>query len=430
VDGGALTQASRERPKELQKESFPHRCAGTDAARESLEPGFARPRRAPGCGLACVIGSMDLVRPLGLAGIDCAVVAEPGRATRYSRFARAVVEWADPWTEPEVLLERLMRFAAAQPHPPALFYEGDWDLLLVSRNREQLREAFRFVVADAQLVEDLVDKDRFLTLADRVGLPVPNSRHLRPSEAEPPDLDLPYPVLVKPVTRQIATWAPIAGRAKALRADTQRELADIWVRLAQGGVDVVVQALIPGPESRLECYQAYIDEAGEVVGEFTGRKIRTYPTTFGFSTAVEVTDVADVAALGREVVGRLGLHGVAKLDFKRDPAGELWLLEVNPRFNLWHHPAALAGVNLPALVYADLMGLPRAPVQRARPGTRWVHRRDVRAARQMGIPLRRWLRWALSAEAKSAVALSDPMPVVHGSLSRLAGAILPGRQRA
>ena len=44
----------------------------------------------------------------------------------------------------------------------------------------------------------------------------------------------------------------------------------------------------------------------------------------------------------------LGLRGVAKLDFKRTAAGELVLLEVNPRFNLWHLPGAVAGVNLPA----------------------------------------------------------------------------------
>ena len=64
------------------------------------------------------------------------------------------------------------------------------------------------------------------------------------------------------------------------------------------------------------------------------------------------------------IVERLALTGVAKLDFKRDPQGNLRLLEINPRFNLWHHAGAIAGVNIPALVYADLAGLPRPPVIR------------------------------------------------------------------
>jgi predicted ATP-grasp superfamily ATP-dependent carboligase len=228
----------------------------------------------------------------------------------------------------------------------------------------------------------------------------------------------------------MATWAPIAGRAKALAADTPRALDAIWPRLADAGLDVVVQSLVPGPETRVESYHVYVDASGEVVGEFTGRKLRTYPAAYGFSTALETTDAPDVARLGRQLVDRLGLCGVAKFDFKRDPAGTLHLLEVNPRFNLWHHPGAHAGVNLPALVYRDLMGLPRGPVRRARPGIRWVHRYDARAARQAGIPLRRWVPGALSADARSAVALDDPMPIVQWSLSRLAGRFLAGRRRA
>ena len=433
MDQRAAGMPSRE---QLREEPFPRSRTARERARESLASGFARRRRVrqtaivPG-GLACVIGGMDLVRPLGLGGIGCAVVAQPGRSTRYSRFTRAVIEWADPWREPAVLLERLMRFGSAEPEQPALFYEGDWDLLLVSRSRERLRGAFRFVVPDAQLVEDLVDKRRFQALADRLALPVPESRHVSPGEVDPRDLGLSFPVIVKPVTRQMATWVPIAGRAKALRADTQRELSAIWPRFADAGFDVIVQKLVPGPETRVESYHVYVDESGEVVGEFTGRKIRTYPAAYGFSTALEITDAPDVGRLGRELVSRLGLCGVAKLDFKRDPAGELRLLEVNPRFNLWHHPGARAGVNLPALVYRDLMGLPRGPLRRARAGVRWVyHRDDARAARQAGIPLRRWLPWALSAEAKSGVTLDDPMPPARWLLSRLAGRLRAGRRLA
>jgi predicted ATP-grasp superfamily ATP-dependent carboligase len=91
-----------------------------------------------------------------------------------------------------------------------------------------------------------------------------------------------------------------------------------------------------------------------IVGEFTGRKIRTYPISYGYSTALIITKAEDVAAQGRKIVTKLGLRGVAKLDFKRDPTGKLWLLEVNPRFNLWHRLGADAGINIPALVFQDL----------------------------------------------------------------------------
>jgi D-aspartate ligase len=370
--------------------------------------------------LACVIGDMDLVRPLGLAGIRSAVLAQPGELSRYSRFTATALDWADSSKEPARLLDILLDFGRRQPEPPILYYGRDWDLLLVSRERERLREAFRFAVADRELVEWLVDKARFQELAERLELPLPASRRLSPHAADPTDVDLQFPLIAKPLTRRNETWKPIAGGGKAVEARTPAALRELWPRLAAAGVDVLVQELIPGPETRVESYHVYVDGRGEIAGEFTGRKIRTYPPAYGYSTAVEITDQADVAELGRDVVGRLGLRGVAKLDFKRAPDGRLRLLEVNPRFNLWHHVGAKAGVNLPALVYADLAGTTRPPARRARAGVRWCyHRNDARAAKAHGIPLARWLPWALSCEAKSAVAWDDPMPIVRGSLARL-----------
>jgi D-aspartate ligase len=41
--------------------------------------------------------------------------------------------------------------------------------------------AFRFVLADAELLERLIDKARFEALAERHELPVPAAQRLRPS---------------------------------------------------------------------------------------------------------------------------------------------------------------------------------------------------------------------------------------------------------
>jgi predicted ATP-grasp superfamily ATP-dependent carboligase len=180
----------------------------------------------------------------------------------------------------------------------------------------------------------------------------------------------------------------------------------------------MAQELVPGGETAIESYNVYVNDAGAIVGEFAGRKIRTHPLTFGDSTALEVTDAADVLALGQRIVKRLKLRGVAKLDLKRAPDGSLRLLEINPRFTLWHHLGACAGVNLAALVYRDLTGLPHPPRAAARAGTRWCKPwSDIRAARASGISLVRWIPWALSCDALSAFAWDDPMPLLGAGLS-------------
>jgi len=370
--------------------------------------------------MACVMGDMDLVRALGLARVPCAAVAKPGAAPRGSRFVRSSLPWVDAWEDPGAMLEVLLAFAATQPLPPVLFYEEDRGLLLVSRNRERLAGAFRFVLADAELVEDLVDKSRFQRLAERLALPVPASRRLDPATLSgAADVDLRFPLIVKPLTRRPERWDPIAGGAKALQVETMGELRTLWPRLVDAGVSVLAQERVPGSEARIESYHVYVDALGKVAGEFTGRKIRTYPQVYGDSTALVITDDPGVRALGRELVERLGLRGVAKFDFKRGPDGRLHLLEVNPRFTLWSHPGAVAGVNLPELVYRDLVGLPRRAARPARAGVRWCRVwRDHAAARDAGVSTAAWLRWVLTCEAKCAMAWDDPVPVLYAGLWR------------
>jgi predicted ATP-grasp superfamily ATP-dependent carboligase len=281
-----------------------------------------------------------------------------------------------------------------------------------------LSESLRFVIGDPELVEQLLDKTLFSALASRLGLPAPRSEVLRAEPGtDPPALSLDYPVVVKPLTRRDTIWVPIAGRSKALRLESERDLRELWPKLGAGGFEFVAQELVPGGEDRIESYHAYVDERGEVAGEFTGRKVRTRPREFGHTTALTTTDEGDVREAGRRCMETLGLRGVAKVDFKRAPSGELLLLEVNARFNLWHLPGAVAGVNLPALVYADLVGLPRPKFGRARAGVRWtVPWDDLAAAREQGMALSRWAAWQRRCETRHVLTLDDPMPFARGLL--------------
>lgn len=370
---------------------------------------------------ACVLGDMDLLRPIASAGIRCAVVARPGAPSLYSRFAQARLSWSDFSADAEALVDHLVRFGRAQSEPPVLFYEEDAQLLMVSRLRERLLPAFRFVIADAGLVEDLVDKARFQALAERHALPVPAARLIDPATSNPDDLDLVFPVVVKPLMR-LGRWNDKIGLRKALSADSAEALRALWPLLQQLDGKLLAQELIAGAETRLESYHCYVDRQGSIAGEFTGRKLRTHPSAFGHTTALEITDADDVRRQGRAIAERLGLTGVAKFDFKRDPHGALRLLEINPRFTLWHHAGALAGINIPAMVFADLTGTPRPPAAGARPGVRWCRAwLDFPAARDTGVPLHGWLAWILRCEAKSSLSWDDPLPFVRSAYFRLVG---------
>ena len=380
----------------------------------------ARAARTARSAPAVVMGDVDLVRSLGLAGIPSMVVAKPGDAARFSRSSLGALAWVDPWDRPDEMVDTLVAWAQTQSEPPVLLYQEDRSLLLVSRHRERLRQSFRFVIPDEKLVEQLVDKAQFQQLAARLKLPVPPARAVDTATSDVP-ADLPYPLIVKPITRRNSTWQSV-GAGKALRAASETELRALWPKLAASRTAVLLQSLVEGPESSIESYHTYVDDKGDVVAEFTGRKIRTWPVAYGDTSALEITDAPDVLEAGRTAVTRLKLRGVAKLDFKRAPDDTLYLLEVNPRFTLWHHPAARAGLNIPALVYGDLLGRPRPAIRPATAGVRWVRAwTDHAAARAGGMSFGQWLPWMFGCQAKSAFALSDPLPLVGAGLYRRLG---------
>jgi D-aspartate ligase len=354
-----------------------------------------------------------------MARIPVALVAPRRDSARRSRFTTAIADW-NPTGENDPLVDVLQHWAGNQEQEPVLFYESDEHLLFVARHEDRLRASFRFVLDPRAHL--MVHKDRLAELALALDLPMPPSRSFVAGSQEPTEaLDgLSLPVILKPAQRADHLWARVQPEGKAVVIRTGPDLARLWPRLVQLGRPVVAQRYIPGPESRVESYHVYM-VGGTVAAEFTGRKIRTRPRAYGHTTALSITSASDVAECGRQVVRALGLTGVAKLDFKRAPDGSLHLLEVNPRFTLWHHAGARAGVNVPALVYSDLTGSSHQPPGAARPGVCWCSPNDLFAARDEGVPFVRWFSWALRCEAKLAWARDDPLPFVSASLRRLLG---------
>src|ERR671927_38021 len=99
---------------------------------------------------------------------------------------------------------------------------------------------------------------------------------------------------------------------------------------------------------------------GELAGCVRMRKREITPE--GKTWAGDVTEAPEefLAPL-REIVRRINWTGGAELEMVRDAAGQLWLLEWNPRFPAWVYGATIAGRNLPAMMVEAVTGVPARP---------------------------------------------------------------------
>ncbi|MDB5698090.1 MAG: hypothetical protein JWN69_894 [Alphaproteobacteria bacterium] len=95
---------------------------------------------------------------------------------------------------------------------------------------------------------------------------------------------------------------------------------------------------------------------GELLGAVSMRKRDITPE--GKTWAGDVSEVdKDFMQPLRRMVRELGWTGGGELEMIRDAGGQLWLLEMNPRFPAWVHGATLAGHNLPGLLVERATGI-------------------------------------------------------------------------
>jgi predicted ATP-grasp superfamily ATP-dependent carboligase len=362
-----------------------------------------------------LLGGINLVRALGLGGIPAIVASPdsftPAMASRYC-VRRLVLPRLAHRT---AVIARLLRVADELTRefgerPPLFYGDDDW-LGLIHEFSHELCTRYRLLLNSPLVARALHDKARFQALAECRNLPVPG-------RLEWPMLAC-YagPVLVKPALKTDWEASPVyhqlfahAGKACVFESGDKAAAHPLVNALRES---LQFQEYIPGDDRSLWSFHGFADEHSELVEWFVGRKIRTHPALTGDSSYLELARNEALAALGRDVVRRLGLRGIFKMDFKRHAVtGRYHLLEVNARFNLWHYLGAKNGVNLPRVAYDYLVHGARSPHVEAATRYRWLALRlDWRHYRREKPPTLQWLASLLGApKVYDLWAWDDPLP--------------------
>lgn len=114
-----------------------------------------------------------------------------------------------------------------------------------------------------------------------------------------------------------------------------------------------LQAHVTGYEESV-CLSAY---KGELLACVRMRKREL--TEQNKTWAGDISEVEqEIVAPLRRIIKELNWTGGAELEMLRDAAGQLWLMEWNPRYPAWIHGSTITGTNLPALLVEAASGVP------------------------------------------------------------------------
>ncbi len=200
----------------------------------------------------------------------------------------------------------------------------------------------RFRDAGIQLL--LASQDALTTALDKWTLMRALSGHVRIPESALVDRAfdakaLAYPVLAKPRRGSGSRGIIVA-----------RKPADLAGLPCDGSY--LVQEYLPGAEFSLDVLAR---RDGSVAAVVPRERLRTDSGIATVSRTVADRDLIDTGARAAKAVG---LTGIANVQCRRDRAGEPAVIEINPRVPGTVGLTVTSGVNMPALVLGEALGIP------------------------------------------------------------------------
>jgi predicted ATP-grasp superfamily ATP-dependent carboligase len=317
--------------------------------------------------------ALAMTRSLGRRGVSVIVGAErrDSLAAASRHCARSVV-YPSPSRAPDAFAVFLEDFVAHE-RVDAVMPVTDVTTHIVARRRDTL-VAHTAVVAPAfTAFEQVTDKVALLQRAARCGVPIPRTRFVDGiAGLDAVIRGVCYPAVVKPAKSRILTsngWANTSVHYARCESDLRHlyRTTDCLRRHPS-----MIQERIVGPGLGI----FVLCDRGQVRAAFAHRRLREKPPSGGVSVLCESIAV-DPALLtqAERLLGPLGWHGVAMLEYKQDRrTGTPFLMEVNGRFWGSLQLAIDAGVDFPYLAWQLTHGAPPQTVPSYEVGvrSRWL----------------------------------------------------------
>jgi len=267
----------------------------------------------------------------------------------WSRFARETFRYPAPQRQAEAFANRVAELAAAQPGTLVLPM-SEATTLSLSVHRERVFGAGGCMVLPShEQVLRAFDKQRTTELAQSLGIAVPRTILIgNADEAEQAARSLEYPVVLKPrASEELGQQGNVRTGGRPRYASTPAEFQSAYSDINRRSSGVLVQQYVEGEGTG---YFALMHN-GELRAEFAHRRIRdVHPTGSGSAVRVSIEPEPEIRRASLAILEALGWHGVAMVEFRRQPGKSPVFMEVNGRF--WNSLplACYAGVDFPALL--------------------------------------------------------------------------------
>ena len=212
-----------------------------------------------------------------------------------------------------------------------------------------------FIPFNEKNLLESIDKFSQYNYCNLIGVPYPKTLEIRTVEDIAQISD--YPVIIKPKKR-LDEKIRIFRNLQLYNEQDLIKNRSIIEKHILNGVSFIASEIIPGDDSNIYAYVGYRDARGQILNEWTGKKLSQYPDNFGVFSSASNKAPGEVLQLGRKLLNGMDLKGIAEPEFKYDSRdGKYKLMEINLRSMMWNRTGNLSGVTIHYTQYSDAIGL-------------------------------------------------------------------------
>jgi D-aspartate ligase len=306
----------------------------------------------------CHYNGLSIIQELGQHSIECIAMDSVRSIGTYSKYAKHQ-KCPNPIENESAFIEFLYSYCAREKEPPVVFPTNDHWAMAISKYKEKLSEVAVLCVADWEAVKTVINKDIFYELGKEKEYLTPNTWSI--NELKQLNIE-DFPIIAKPRFRRMASNDKMSvicinlDRLRFTILNNKREL-DAFLDKESEFIDYLIfQEYIPGMSDQMYTVGIYANDKSDILGLFTGHKVRGYPADSGDCIVGENYNLPDyVIENTYRIVRNLKYSGIAEFEYKKDlSTGMYKLIEVNPRSWSWIGITPACGASLPLIAYQDL----------------------------------------------------------------------------
>ena len=259
----------------------------------------------------------------------------------------------------ETFLQLVREFAAEHKDETVLLIGcGDSYVQLASANKDNLPENVIAPYINIDLMNDLIHKEKFYAMCERVGVDYPTTYvHKKEMGLE---VEAPFEsrYVVKP-SNGIEYWRhPYETQKKVYIEDTWQDVLRVLGDIYGSGYDdsVIIQNFIPGDDTYMRVLTNYSDKNGEVKMMCLGHVLLEEHTPHGLGNhAVIITETnEEIQRQFKALLEDIGYVGFSNFDIKYDQRdGKYKVFEINTRQGRSNYYVTSAGANIAKLLVED-----------------------------------------------------------------------------